>query len=208
MTQTHRRKSAKNAKSAKGERTWALAPLLASLVLTGAALTACSDGSPQAADTDGNAADGNAVEGEPSPTSPQERGLAYAKCMRENGVSEFPDPEAGGGGIRIGPGSGVDPQSSEFKKAQEACKDLSPQGEGGPNGGKPLDSAKVAEWARCMRENGVPKFPDPEIDGGAMVIDMSAVGMKGDDPEFQEAMEACRDKRPSGGVMMKGGGGR
>ncbi|EPH44662.1 hypothetical protein ABT390_30710 [Streptomyces aurantiacus] len=194
MTQTYKRKSA---------RTRAVAPLLASVVLTGAVLTACSDGSSQAADADGP----GAVE-KPSPTGPEERGLAYAKCMRENGVPKFPDPEQGGGGIRIGPGMGVDPQSSEFKKAQEACKDLSPQGAGGPNGGKPLDSAKVAEWARCMRENGVPKFPDPEIDGGSMVIDMSAVGMTGDDPKFQEAMEACRDKRPSGGVMMKGGGGQ
>ncbi|MFD9076079.1 hypothetical protein [Streptomyces lasiicapitis] len=198
MTQTYKRKSA---------RTWAVTPLLASVVLTGAVLTACSDGSSQAAGGDGKGG-GNVAGEKPAPTSPEDRGLAYAKCMRENGVDKFPDPEQGGGGIRIGPGSGVDPESSQFKEAQEACKELSPQGEGGPNGGKPLDSAKVAEWARCMRENGVPKFPDPEIDGGAMVIDMSAVGMQGDDPKFQQAMEACQDKRPAGGVMMKGGGGR
>lgn len=178
-------------------------PLLVPLALTGALLTACSD-EPSRATTEKDA--GKKSGGQASPTSPQERGLAYAKCMRENGVAKFPDPE--GGGIRLGPDSGVDMGSPEFKKAEEACKDLSPQGDGGPNGGKPLDSAKVAAWAKCMRENGVPKFPDPEIDGGSMVIDMSAVGMAGDDPKFEKAMEACRDKRPSGGVMMRGGGGR
>ncbi|MFD9883331.1 hypothetical protein ACFWZT_17945 [Streptomyces alboflavus] len=179
-------------------------PLLVPLLLTGALLTACSDGSSKAAaDEDTGKKTGEGAQA--SPTSPQERGLAYAKCMRENGVAKFPDPE--GGGIRLGPDSGVDMGSPEFKKAQEACKDLSPQGDGGPNGGKPLDSAKVAAWAKCMRENGVPKFRDPEIDGGSMVIDMSAVGMAGDDPKFEKAMEACRDKRPSGGVMMRGGGG-
>lgn len=181
----------------------ATAPLLVPLALAGALLTACSGGSSEAA-ADKDA--GKKAGGQASPTSPAERGLAYAKCMRENGVAKFPDPE--GGGIRLGPDSGVDMQSPEFKKAQEACKDLSPQGEGGPNGGKPLDSAKVAAWAKCMRAHGVPKFPDPEIDGGSMVIDMSAVGMAGDDPKFEKAMEACRDKRPSGGVMMRGGGGR
>ncbi|MFD0412381.1 hypothetical protein [Streptomyces sp. NPDC127108] len=196
MTRTNKRNSA---------HIFAAAPLLVPLVLTGALLTACSDGSSKAtAEKDaGKNAGGQA---QASPTSPQERGLAYAKCMRENGVAKFPDPE--GGGIRLGPDSGVDMGSPEFKKAQEACKDLSPQGDGGPNGGKPLDSAKVAAWAKCMRENGVPKFPDPEIDGGSMVIDMTAVGMTGDDPKFEKAMEACRDKRPSGGVMMRGGGGQ
>ncbi|MFC7304346.1 hypothetical protein ACFQVC_09005 [Streptomyces monticola] len=194
MNQTYRRKSAR--------RILPLVPLL----LTGTLLTACSGGSPQAADASGSGGAGGSDKSA-APTGPQERGLAFAECMRKNGVDKFPDP-AEGGGIRITPGSGVDPQSPEFQKAQEACKEFSPQGEGGPNGGKPLDPAKVAAWAECIRENGMPEFPDPEINGGAMEIDMSGVGMKGDDPAFRKAMEACKDKRPTGGVMMKGGGGQ
>ncbi|MFC8828814.1 hypothetical protein ACFT9I_26095 [Streptomyces sp. NPDC057137] len=183
MTYSSRRKSA---------RILPLVPLL----LAGVLLTGCSDdGSSSSADT-GSGPDA-------SPTSPEERTLAYAKCMRENGVTKFPDPSEGGG-IRLDPSSGVDPESPEFKKAQEACVELSPQGAGGSGGA--LDSTKVAAWAECIRENGVPEFADPKINGGSMEITMAA-GMNPDDSTFQKAMDSCRDKFPGGGVMMKRGGG-
>ncbi|MGZ8562511.1 MAG: hypothetical protein ACXWWU_02710 [Candidatus Limnocylindria bacterium] len=56
--------------------------------------------------------------GEPT-AEQQEALLAFAECMRENGV-DMPDPEAGGGFLQ--PGSGVDPQSAEFQEAAEACR--------------------------------------------------------------------------------------
>jgi hypothetical protein len=52
----------------------------------------------------------------------QEQMLKYVACMRKNGVPKFPDPQ--GGGIKLTPDSGVDPQSPAFKKAEEACKSL------------------------------------------------------------------------------------
>src|SRR5215218_10169877 len=51
--------------------------------------------------------------------------LAHARCMREHGIENFPDPvfEADGGiSIRLDKGAGVDPQDEDFQKAQEACK--------------------------------------------------------------------------------------
>jgi hypothetical protein len=64
----------------------------------------------------------------------QEAALAHARCMREHGI-DMPDPTFGSSGearIRIGPGSGVDPDDPEFKEAEEACRDKLPQlrGEG------------------------------------------------------------------------------
>jgi hypothetical protein len=56
------------------------------------------------------------------------QGLALAACMRRNGVSNFPDPQSGSGGalvIRIAPNSGIDPQSAQFQRAQEACRKVS-----------------------------------------------------------------------------------
>jgi hypothetical protein len=44
-----------------------------------------------------------------------------SQCMRDNGVEAFPDPE--GGGIRMGPEAGNDP---DFKAAEEKCKQLRP----------------------------------------------------------------------------------
>jgi hypothetical protein len=49
--------------------------------------------------------------------------LAHARCMREHGL-DFPDPtfdEHGGASVRIGRGSGIDPRSPKFQRAQEAC---------------------------------------------------------------------------------------
>lgn len=51
-----------------------------------------------------------------------------AKCMRANGVPEFPDPDPNGGGIRIGQDSGIDPDDPDFKAAQEKCNDKMPEG--------------------------------------------------------------------------------
>ncbi|WP_405801137.1 hypothetical protein [Streptomyces sp. NBC_01506] len=182
MTQSYRRNSA---------RIFFLVPLLVAGVL----LTGCSD--------DGSSSDADSGSGpDASPTSMEERGLAYAECMRENGVTKFPDP-AEGGGIKLDPSSGVDPESAEFNKAEEACVDLSPQGMG--DGGGTLDSTKVAAWATCIRENGVPDFADPKIVGGAMEINMGEVSME--DDAFKKAQDTCRDKFPGGGVIMKKGTG-
>ena len=53
----------------------------------------------------------------------KEESLAHARCMREHGI-DFPDPtftEDGGAMVRIGPGSGLDPRSPKFQRAQKAC---------------------------------------------------------------------------------------
>ena len=64
--------------------------------------------------------------------------LAFARCMRENGV-DMPDPqfENGGGIVRIGSASekGIDPGSADFEAAHEACRHHLPGGgEGGDDG--------------------------------------------------------------------------
>jgi hypothetical protein len=167
----------------------------AAALLTATLLTGCSDD------------DAAASSGEASPTSAGDRALAYSKCMRENGVANFPDPQADGGGIRISPQDGLDPNSQDFKDAQQACQDLAPQGgPGGAGGGGTLDSAKVAAWAKCIRENGVPKFPDPEINGTSLNIDIMGAGVDPGDPKFQQAMQTCQSKYPGGAVQFGRGG--
>ena len=59
--------------------------------------------------------------------------LAFSKCMRSHGVSDFPDPQFGSGGaIRISAprsvasSSGLDPNSPIFQKAQKTCGSLLP----------------------------------------------------------------------------------
>jgi hypothetical protein len=56
-----------------------------------------------------------------------------AQCMREHGVANFPDPNPDGG-LELG-NSGIDPNDSTFKAANEACKNLRPGPGGGGSGG-------------------------------------------------------------------------
>jgi hypothetical protein len=118
-------------------------------------------------------------------------GVRYAECMRENGVPEFPDPVNGRLTIRAGEG-GLNPDSPEFQAAREACRDLAPQGRGGGAGGGGGElQAQVLEFAKCMRENGVPDFPDPQFSGGGVRMRLPR-GVDEDSPQFQAAQQACQ----------------
>ncbi len=63
------------------------------------------------------------------------------------------------------------------------------------------------ENARCMRENGVEKFPDPTFDenGGAQIRMGKGMGIDPEDPAFQKAMKACEDTMPMGGKTPRAG---
>jgi hypothetical protein len=173
-----------------------------SLLLVGALVSGCSDESKAASGSDGSAG------ASASADSPFDQALEFAKCMRSEGVPEFPDPQQADGGVRMDAG-GVDTNSPEFQGAMDACRDKAPQAEGqAPEGGKPLDPTKVAAWAECIRSNGVPNFPDPEINGGQMALDFAGAGLSMGDPAFQKARGACQDKWPGGGMMIQGGGGQ
>jgi hypothetical protein len=62
----------------------------------------------------------------------------FSQCMRDHGISAFPDPKTDGGGIQVELGDGLDPDSDAFKSAQDACKDLVPPPPDG--GGMRVDS--------------------------------------------------------------------
>jgi hypothetical protein len=77
---------------------------------------------------------------EPPELSPEQQqemkegALAHAKCMREHGLENFPDPtfdENGGAQIRIGPGTGLDPDDPKFQAAEKECRDELPDIEEG-----------------------------------------------------------------------------
>jgi hypothetical protein len=54
--------------------------------------------------------------------------LRYARCMREHGVADFPDPDAEGN-FRAQAGS-TDPKTPRFKGAMQACRQLDPNQKG------------------------------------------------------------------------------
>lgn len=94
------------------------------------------------------------------------KAVQFAQCMRSNGVSNFPDPDASGQFTidAIANGSGVDTNSAAFQQAMSACKDLEPPGfTGSPRSAQQQEAA--LKFAQCVRDNGVTDFPDPTPDG-------------------------------------------
>jgi len=158
-----------------------------------------------------------------APTDPQEAFLAFAQCMRDNGI-DMPDPEivddAGGGNVGMAFKVGGDAGSvdkEEFRAADAACKHflanvISDKTTGGIS---PEDEDKLLEFTHCMREHGI-DMPDPQT-SGVIVDEEQGTGSNLDpnDPDFQAAQEACAGLLPGkiqggaapGPVMGPNGGG-
>ncbi|TMC08016.1 MAG: hypothetical protein E6J41_15125 [Chloroflexi bacterium] len=95
-----------------------------------------------------------------------EKAMKFAQCMRDNGVSGFPDPDASGALTidAVANGSSVDPNSATFQQALSACRDLEPAGFMGQKRSAQQQEAAL-RFAQCIRDNGVKDFPDPAPDG-------------------------------------------
>jgi hypothetical protein len=136
---------------------WAVAALAVVAVIgAGCGGTGSSGGTTTAAPA-GNA--GNSTD------TTHDKALRFAQCMRDNGVSEFPDPGAQGAFTIevIANGFSVDTSSAAFERAETACKDLEPAGfYGGTR--SPEQQEAALEFAQCIRDHGVKDFPDPAID--------------------------------------------
>jgi hypothetical protein len=133
-----------------------------------------------------------------------EKAVKFAECMRNNGVSGFPDPDASGALTIDGVvnGSSVDPNSAAWKQAIGACKDLEPPGFRGAKVTPQQRTARL-EFAQCMRDNGVPDFPDPTSNGP--LIDTNRIpSLAGKDPRsdpgMQAATQTCRGYASAAGV--------
>jgi hypothetical protein len=78
--------------------------------------------------------------------------------MRSHGVRSFPDPD--GRGDQFSDSSGINPETPAFQSARRACSKLLPAGpvKGPASQSRRLMMLKLSE---CMRNHGVPSFPDP-----------------------------------------------
>ena len=83
--------------------------------------------------------------------------IQFAQCMRANGVPHFPDGP-------ITPNSTINPLAPAYQSAQNACKRYRPHYAPPPSVPASVRQQERA-LARCMRANGVTKFPDPDANG-------------------------------------------
>jgi hypothetical protein len=122
--------------------------------------------------------------------------LAFSKCMRANGVPNFPDLSSFGMQIAAGSGqaisvNGVSLNGPAYQAARAKCQkylpahetaSLSPQAQA-------QQRASGLKFANCMRSHGVPNFPDPKYYNGGQVVYFP--GLNPAAPAFQTAAKSC-----------------
>jgi hypothetical protein len=168
------------------------AGLLVALAVLALGVAGCGDSSDSS--SSGSAASGGG-------SSDSTKLVQYAQCMRKNGVPSFPDPVNGQLNLQVTPGGALDPSSPQWKAAQQACKSLEPPGLQSGSAQSNQQQSQALKFAACMRKNGVPNFPDPQLEGGGFIV---GEGVDSNSPQFQSALTACRKLQPGGATT--GGG--
>jgi hypothetical protein len=185
----------------------------AAVIAVGATITACGSGSPGSS-TAPAASASSASSANPGSTSALARihaeSLRFTRCVRADGVPNFPDPPANGGyGVksfaqqsngRTISVEGVSVDAPAFRSALAACHRYLPQ----PPAPSAADLAQVraeaVRYGRCMRKHGI-DIPDPKVGPGpggrgiGRQIDIPP-GMTQDSPAFVAADDTC--ERTSG----------
>lgn len=130
-----------------------------------------------------------------TPADPRDAMLAYAECMRDNGI-DMPDPQfsSQGGGVKS-EGRVANPNQPGYQAAEAACRKyldaMLPQ-----SGGRevpPEMQDALLNFARCMRENGI-NVPDPVFRSGGWDVSDNGGGGQTVDPEsptYKAAAKAC-----------------
>jgi hypothetical protein len=171
--------------------TWPLTAL--ALIALVALISACGSTAP--------AETGSSIGGNNTYANAQ-KGVKFAECMRHNGLSNFPDPDASGKLTidAVANGSSLDTSTPTFKQAISACKDLEPAGFVGSKRSSQLQRAAL-EFAQCIREHGVQDFPDPLPNGPLVDTNrIPSTAEPGGMSILHTAMQNCRGAAAAAGV--------
>jgi hypothetical protein len=107
-----------------------------------------------------------AAAGPPPSNDPMAQAVRYAACIRSHGLPNFPDPQQssqdGHQTIRI---HTPDLNSGQAQAAEKACSKFLPSGFDSSPAQAAQTLTHLLAFARCMRDHGVPGFPDPTSTG-------------------------------------------
>ena len=124
--------------------------------------------------------------------TPDDATMAIITCYRAHGDPSFPDPvydpSDGRWHFAVSPGNA--PYST-----RQACQHLFPSGNASP----PVPQAQfqaLVRLAECLRQHGVPNWPDPDPDGSYPL----PPALLTKTPAYARAAEACKSVWPSGGI--------
>jgi hypothetical protein len=184
------------------------------------AIAACSGGpTPSGVATLDDPLASGASPSSVAPVDPDEALLAYAGCMRENGIPmidprlvQGDDGASGGVGFALEAGV-VEIDKGTFREADSTCRRhlANVVHDAGP-GLSAEDEERLLAFARCMRDHGV-NVPDP-APPGTVIDEEAGSGARPDpdDPDVAAARVACNgglpDKVPVGGIGKPGSSAR
>ncbi|GIH12356.1 hypothetical protein [Rugosimonospora africana] len=97
-------------------------------------------------------------------------GREYAQCLRTHGIANYPDPVVADGRLAWQVTDGADPKQmlQSNKAAADACHsilDRLPASAVKRRSFSPEDMQNLLRYAQCMRQHGIPDWPDPQADG-------------------------------------------
>jgi hypothetical protein len=149
----------------------------------------------------------------PTTTTDLQKEIEFVACMRGKGVADMVDPipgdTSGRSAVRymldvLGKGS-----DNAFQAALDQCLNLLPPvPEPPPPGTEEIEKSR--QFAKCMRENGAPDFPDPAPNGEPVLVPSSSAvegqlriiaGVGGfafalPNPALKPALEQCKTILP------------
>jgi len=118
--------------------------------------------------------------------------LAYADCMRDNGV-DYPDPDFSGEPVI------VDDQQPGFADAEQACEGLDPEALFATTDGAAAQR-EMMDWlleqTRCLRDLGYTDVPDPALVDGEPTQYLTGIP----EDEADEALATCEERVPFPGA--------
>jgi hypothetical protein len=146
-----------------------------------------------------------------APGATYAQALAFAKCMRSNGVPQFPAPDAQGNfnNTQI---EALQNNNSQADNALHQCRSVL------PNAGTGLTVEQIQQIqqqnlrnavkaAHCMRARGITNFPDPAgttqasgVNWQPVVSAIQAGGLSLNTPSYEAAFMACNGKLVGGPI--------
>lgn len=124
-------------------------------------------------------------------------GREFAQCARQHGRPEFPDPAIQDGALAF-PGASKEDQVA----VQDACASILQRVPASmvhrPHVPTAEEMAQLRQFAQCLRQNGIPEWPDPAADGTFPIMG-TPLAAEGKSQRWFAARQVC-DKYFSGGI--------
>jgi hypothetical protein len=162
------------------------------LAITGLAVAIAGCGGTNPTQTGTSAGGGN------PPKDGVNAAYRFSACMRNHGLTNFPDPivhsSAGSQsvGIRITPGL---TKSPAFASAQKACNSILPAPGPNSNGNNAAQQHRklqaILAFTHCLHGHGYPNFPDPSAQGRLDPSAIASSGVSVHTPQFFQAARGC-----------------